>query len=1436
MENKDKTPKNFKKVKAKKNLYKDNNPLLNSPINNIKDIENNNKFIKKAIKNQKNLDFVNNSDFIKEAVFYSKLKNLKKNLAYKNNDNSELNNILSQRNEKINDEIKLRKNKKIIFDLKQFNSNENNNQNFNSFYLNNNEFISNSNTGKNFNNETKFFEYNIDMGAITNKSLRENNINSTNYNLNKNNKNNKNILIIEEENKNYGITERRKPLSIEKIFENRKYNTHKRDVYSDILFKNKNNNINDKPINNTSNSILNVTVEQIKESPLYEKIKMPKVGHSRGIIEMIKNFNETAGKNPQIEKFNDKNILRNYKSFNNNINDNNYYTSRKKNTENNNNNYNNNNNIKKKIKCLNDQKVFDEPKNKTYINNTNYTNYSYKKKILNTKNNSTSKKKSFFKQGINKTAIEQLNIHHNKTLSFNNNIEIKMPSTPDDLTDININQYDNQGEFMNNSFAKKDNYLYKKYTTNNSNNSKNKSNSFYQKMKNSKAINIKFSSNNNFEQNISDLEMDYINENNKNNFICNTQSESDSEINNKKNNPRKTAIGSPMIKNKIKYYRNQFLNEHLEDDSMYYKTLPNISRTLKRNKAHFSRNNQIEEININMRTTSSKKEQDNENMNNTNNYFYSRDNLSFLKNDKKDKNEFNSPRQQLNFDENRNTINTDINIKRKKLTKINSSINFNNNKQLLYLKPKNKQNKNLKLLYSKYNNNNNNNYNNINDRPQTINPNQNSPFFIKNYQYPNSRYNTNDSQVVTEQRSNKFRGKPYRRIDIDDAIYYDDEIKKKSLPKQMNKVYKKPINKNIMNNAKVSPKFKDNNNIDSNSLTYKDEIIYIDKENNPINEYNQYKNNSKIIEEYNKIYGLNNYNYEYLYKTINKNKKNCFMKKYYNHCIQIPKSKQNYFTNKHIYIFKKKKNKKKIMNVKISKCYFTKNTIFKYKKEKNNLIDIKNYRNKRNNSNNLNKKENIKKNNDKNVKNEKKNIKNDIIYLLNNLTSKNILSIENQLTKVIITSNNVFNIENNGDNAKLFLYDIINNENIFIDILINKVISDNTLNEIYSKLCSDLCNKYLNSINEILVNKLIDTKNKKDEYNIIKNLKLKLNEKCISQFDDLLKNDINNENKQKILNLINFMCQSLDYEIIEFETCLNIINKLFNAYEINVDKNKKYHYLDLIIYLVLKLEKIKHLKDMNDLVEKIINIINNDINENDIPSTFKNRIITFKKTYKVKDINNEEKKIKSKNTYEGIDLLIKGDMEKYFIFFTNRKTDFITNIKQINETQYDWSILKSLKRYDLEDIINSYINICANIIINQDQITCYKNYIKNIIESISYKLSLSKLRAFHNKILQILSNIHDICSKNEFMYEIIGYLLYILIINELCDIEDINIFINKDNKSKITIAKIIAFTILSFEDNSKKYYEDFKNIDLFKYNKDIFEQHITDKLKDKPNI
>ena len=78
-----------------------------------------------------------------------------------------------------------------------------------------------------------------------------------------------------------------------------------------------------------------------------------------------------------------------------------------------------------------------------------------------------------------------------------------------------------------------------------------------------------------------------------------------------------------------------------------------------------------------------------------------------------------------------------------------------------------------------------------------------------------------------------------------------------------------------------------------------------------------------------------------------------------------------------------------------------------------------------------------------------------------------------------------------------------------------------------------------------------------------------------------------------------------------------------------------------------------------------------------------------------------------------------------------------------------------------------------------------------------------------------------------------GYLIYLLIENELCDIEDVNIFINKEEESKIIVCKTIKYTILSSSgDNINKYYEEFKNIDIFKNNNKLFDKYITFELKD----
>ena len=95
-------------------------------------------------------------------------------------------------------------------------------------------------------------------------------------------------------------------------------------------------------------------------------------------------------------------------------------------------------------------------------------------------------------------------------------------------------------------------------------------------------------------------------------------------------------------------------------------------------------------------------------------------------------------------------------------------------------------------------------------------------------------------------------------------------------------------------------------------------------------------------------------------------------------------------------------------------------------------------------------------------------------------------------------------------------------------------------------------------------------------------------------------------------------------------------------------------------------------------------------------------------------------------------------------------------------------------------------------------------------------------------MLLILSDINQICSKNIYVFEIFGYLIYLLIKNELCDVEDMNIFINKDEESKINICKTIKFIILSSED-IKNYYDDFKRIELFN-NNSLFNDYIEKKI------
>ena len=658
------------------------------------------------------------------------------------------------------------------------------------------------------------------------------------------------------------------------------------------------------------------------------------------------------------------------------------------------------------------------------------------------------------------------------------------------------------------------------------------------------------------------------------------------------------------------------------------------------------------------------------------------------------------------------------------------------------------------------------------------NHNNKRPSFHRNKTENNSLMHTND---LSEER--KRRIKKSELFIEDDEDLFSNNLEYKSPPKSPNQIYRKPITKN--NILEIS---KSGKTINNNFIIYKDEINFINKS----KEYNI--NNEHINVK------LNFLQTNFVIKEKVLNKKANFFTKYYQYNIKKPKID--------IYLLTKEYHKYSIqMKMEIPlQCMFTKVYIVKIKKLKTKNINtdnkfslLKNDYNKISNKNQL--------RNDNNINN-------DIIYLLNIITSKNILNVENQLTKLIIISKNAFNIKNNMQNAILFINDIISNIRTFISILVNKAIKENKYIELYIKLCSDLSNKYLNSINELIIKKYLVNNIDNNKYNIILNFINILNQESIKKCENLLLSNNNEEIKQYLLNLLNFVYLSIENNISNIDTFIAILTIIINKCDKIKNMDSKHYLIYLIIQFLLKLNKNNFDEKNNNIIEQIFNKIK-EINKNETPKYLNKVIEKFinvfclnKLNENSKDYNNEQKTSYVK--------LIKEDFVDYINFLKNKKND---------ENKFDFKIIKNIKRFEIENILKDLINIFIGIITKEEELFYYKSYIKNIFKPIFGKMSLNKLRIFHNNILLIISDINQFCKKNIFSYEIFGYLIYLLIENELCDVQDMNIFIKKNEESKINVCKVIKYIILSSELNCKKYYENFKGIDLFK-NNSLFEDYI----------
>ena len=290
------------------------------------------------------------------------------------------------------------------------------------------------------------------------------------------------------------------------------------------------------------------------------------------------------------------------------------------------------------------------------------------------------------------------------------------------------------------------------------------------------------------------------------------------------------------------------------------------------------------------------------------------------------------------------------------------------------------------------------------------------------------------------------------------------------------------------------------------------------------------------------------------------------------------------------------------------------------------------------------------------IYNSSNDIKHDMIYLLNLLVEENYQDILKQITEMILFEKNNSIINENkilNKNEK-----IIENEHLFKQIIFKKAINEVKYTNLYTKLCNDL--------NSNILFELREQKNEKN--NKERNLRLIINDECISILNNFKTLEINNKNnsikikdkeseeyillKNKIIGYVNFVYELINVELLKQQFgfyALEQFYKIYNDNSMNLCNIVKDIFLESIIILINKLGKLVLEKNNKKLIENINNYIKNNLyniinNKNNIPNYLKYKIINLliKRDNQWKEhlfeILKEEEKEKNKNILSKIEI------------------------------------------------------------------------------------------------------------------------------------------------------------------------------------------------------
>ena len=329
-------------------------------------------------------------------------------------------------------------------------------------------------------------------------------------------------------------------------------------------------------------------------------------------------------------------------------------------------------------------------------------------------------------------------------------------------------------------------------------------------------------------------------------------------------------------------------------------------------------------------------------------------------------------------------------------------------------------------------------------------------------------------------------------------------------------------------------------------------------------------------------------------------------------------------------------------------------------------------------------------------------IKHDMIYLLNLLVKENYQDILKQITEMILFEHNDSIIDENkilNKNEK-----IIENEHIFKEIIFQKATTEIKYINLYTKLCNDL--------NSNILYELREQKNIKN--NKERNLKLIINDECISILNSFKTLEINNKNnnnqindkeseeciffKNKIIGYVNFVYELINVELLKQQFGFFVLEqfyKIYNDSSMNLCNVIKDIFLEGIIILINKLGKLVLEKNNNKLIENINNYIKNNLyniinNKNNIPNCLKYKIINLliKRDNQWKEhlfeILKEEEKEKNKNILSKIEIKENNSINDNKIIDSNSNN----NNNKNNSKEINTDLIDSKKAIIEEDLIN----------------------------------------------------------------------------------------------------------------------------------------------------